>query len=583
MKRRRVSVSRRELAAHDRLRELCGRGARARGRAAIATSSASDDRRATPDAVALVRPECRRGGASTGRRHGAAAYRGRCCSTRSGTLLELEPPAPRLRAELRERLGMDVGARGGAAGDAGRDRLLPRAPARGVATRPALAALRRRCAEVLRAALGARRRRATRLTRGAAGGDPLRRRSPTPCRALRALRGAGRAARRGLELGRLAARAARADRARRRCSTARCPPPSSGAAKPDPAIFVRALALAGGRARRAPGTSATLRGRRRGRARRRAARRAGRPRRRRGRARRARPCRVAGRAALALRRVPSVQPDVEPSAPPGLPPCRLTRAARARAGRPSAGPRRRPAAGWPAWAPFAAIARIAGRRRGRRRRDRAVDRARRRRHRRRRPPPGVRSARTSCRTSLLIGAAIVFARAAIRRGRDAAQFGLRPRALWRALGWTLLTCGRLLRCSRGCGLASSTITEQTSCPSDLGVDGLGGRLVAVGVLVCVRRADRGGAVLPRLPASARCGARCGMLAGGARHGRRVRRHPRAAAPPIEFLGAARVFGFLLCLLYRRPARCCPCIVLHALNNALAFGVSQDWGWRRRCR
>ena len=60
-----------------------------------------------------------------------------------GTLVHFEPPAPLLRAALRERLGIEVpdGGRGG--GDQGRDRVLPRPPARGprrgLAGRPAAA------------------------------------------------------------------------------------------------------------------------------------------------------------------------------------------------------------------------------------------------------------------------------------------------------------------------------------------------------------------------------------------------------------------------------------------------------------
>jgi membrane protease YdiL (CAAX protease family) len=37
-----------------------------------------------------------------------------------------------------------------------------------------------------------------------------------------------------------------------------------------------------------------------------------------------------------------------------------------------------------------------------------------------------------------------------------------------------------------------------------------------------------------------------------------------------------VFGALLCVLYHRTGSLLPCIVLHALNNALALGVSQSW-------
>ena len=46
---------------------------------------------------------------------------------------------------------------------------------------------------------------------------------------------------------------------------------------------------------------------------------------------------------------------------------------------------------------------------------------------------------------------------------------------------------------------------------------------------------------------------------------------------IEFIVPLMVFGFFLCLLYVWTDSLLPCIVLHALNNALALGVSQDWG------
>ena len=46
---------------------------------------------------------------------------------------------------------------------------------------------------------------------------------------------------------------------------------------------------------------------------------------------------------------------------------------------------------------------------------------------------------------------------------------------------------------------------------------------------------------------------------------------------VEFIVPLMVFGFFLCLLYVWTDSLLPCIVLHALNNALALGVTQDWG------
>jgi putative hydrolase of the HAD superfamily len=70
-----------------------------------------------------------------------------------GTLLRFAPPAPRLRAELRSRLGADVGER--AARDAIRAEIAYyRAHLHEGRDAASLAALRRRCAEAMRPALG---------------------------------------------------------------------------------------------------------------------------------------------------------------------------------------------------------------------------------------------------------------------------------------------------------------------------------------------------------------------------------------------------------------------------------------------
>ena len=94
-----------------------------------------------------------------------------------------------------------------------------------------------------------RRARARAAARRAAGVAALRRRSrtcPTRCGAAR-----GRpSARRRLQLGRLAARHAARDRPATRSSTARSARPRRARASRTPAIFERALALAGGRGRR---------------------------------------------------------------------------------------------------------------------------------------------------------------------------------------------------------------------------------------------------------------------------------------------------------------------------------------------
>jgi membrane protease YdiL (CAAX protease family) len=38
-------------------------------------------------------------------------------------------------------------------------------------------------------------------------------------------------------------------------------------------------------------------------------------------------------------------------------------------------------------------------------------------------------------------------------------------------------------------------------------------------------------------------------------------------------------GFALCLLYRYTGSLYPCIAAHSLNNSLAFGDLEGWGWQ----
>ena len=40
-----------------------------------------------------------------------------------------------------------------------------------------------------------------------------------------------------------------------------------------------------------------------------------------------------------------------------------------------------------------------------------------------------------------------------------------------------------------------------------------------------------------------------------------------------------VFGAGLALLRERTGSLLPCIVVHAINNSIAFGVMQDWTWQ----
>ena len=189
------------------------------------------------------------------------------------------------------------------------------------------------------------------------------------------------------------------------------------------------------------------------------------------------------------------------------------------------------------------------------------------------PPPGVTIGGTYVQDLALIGSAVLLARL-LDAPATPGKFGLRLPRLWPAVGWTLLAWAGFFAFS-AIWAQLLDITESDDLPQELGVDGSTAALVAVAVLVCVlapiaeelffrgfcftalRR------TLGMLPAAVLTGAIFGAI--------------HLGGTDIEFIVPLMVFGFFLCLLYVWTASLVPCIVLHALNNALALGVSEDWG------
>jgi membrane protease YdiL (CAAX protease family) len=188
-------------------------------------------------------------------------------------------------------------------------------------------------------------------------------------------------------------------------------------------------------------------------------------------------------------------------------------------------------------------------------------------------PPGVTIGGTYVQDLALIGSALLLARL-LDPPAAPGQFGLRLTALRPAVGWTLLSWFAFFAFASVWSVALG-ITEQDDLPEELGVDGSTAALVAVSILVCVlapiaeelffrgfcftalRRA------LGMLPGAALTGIIFGAI--------------HLGGTDIEFIVPLMVFGFVLCLLYVKTGSLLPCIVLHALNNSLALGVSQDWG------
>jgi uncharacterized protein len=188
-------------------------------------------------------------------------------------------------------------------------------------------------------------------------------------------------------------------------------------------------------------------------------------------------------------------------------------------------------------------------------------------------PPGLLLGATLVQDIAFVAAAIVFAK--MTGPVWAAQFGLRPTQFWKAAGLIVAT---YLAFVLFAGLWTSIVGDPGDEPllDDLGVDESTLLLVLGALTVCVGaplveefffrgfffRALRnwigvaGGAIAT------------GIVFGGI----------HASSSPVEHLVPLAVLGALFCLLYQATGSLYPCIVLHAINNSIAFGVAKEWGW-----
>lgn len=187
------------------------------------------------------------------------------------------------------------------------------------------------------------------------------------------------------------------------------------------------------------------------------------------------------------------------------------------------------------------------------------------------PPPGVNIVATFFQDGAFIAAALLFASRAGRVLPE--QFGLRRVRFRTALKWTALVYLGYWAIAFVWSLIV-TLPEQDQLPTSLGVDESTAALIAVCVLVTVAAPIAEeflfrGYVFGALrnwrgpwPAALLTGIVFGAI------------HAGSAEP--EFLVPLAVLGVMLCILRWRSGSLLPCIALHALNNALAFGVSQSW-------
>ena len=259
------------------------------------------------------------------------------------------------------------------------------------------------------------------------------------------------------------------------------------------------------------------------------------------------------------------EPLLRPELPDGLPPERIPPLPAPPSGRDGL-----PA--WPPWAPFAAmlvtlgiailgatiatvVAQLAGY---------EVDAG--------DPPPGVTITGTFFQDGGLILSAWLMAR--LTAGHPTAeQFGLRRVAPLKGLGWLVATWVVFIAFS-GIWAAALGVDENDDLPQELGADDSSTALFFVAVLVCVAAP-----IAEELFFRGFCftalrrwiGVAGGAIATGVIFGA-----IHAGSADAVFLVPLGVFGALLCVLYHRTGSLLPSIVLHALNNSLALGVSQSW-------
>jgi uncharacterized protein len=256
------------------------------------------------------------------------------------------------------------------------------------------------------------------------------------------------------------------------------------------------------------------------------------------------------------------EPLLRPELPDGLPPERVPPLPSPRDDLPA----------WPAWAPFAAmlitlgiailgvtiatvVAQLAGY---------EVDAG--------DPPPGVTITGTFFQDGALILSAWLIAR--LTAGQPTPiQFGLRRVKPATAVRWLFVTWVTFIAFS-AVWAAALGIEENDDLPQELGADDSSTALFFVAVLVCVAAP-----IAEELFFRGFCftalrrwiGVAGGAIATGVIFGA-----IHAGSAELVFLVPLGVFGTLLCLLYHRTGSLLPCMVLHALNNALALGVSQSW-------
>lgn len=188
-------------------------------------------------------------------------------------------------------------------------------------------------------------------------------------------------------------------------------------------------------------------------------------------------------------------------------------------------------------------------------------------------PPGVLLGGTLIQNIAFIAAAIVFAR--MTGPVWGTQFGLRRTSFWWSVLWIFVLYAGFAVFT---AMWSAIVTiEEDDILDQFGADESALLLVLTGLMVCVAaplieefffrgffftalRNWRG-----VWPAAIITGVVFGAI--------------HVGSSPVGALVPLMVFGIGLCLLYAKTGSLYPCIAVHAINNAVAFSVMNDWTWQ----
>jgi membrane protease YdiL (CAAX protease family) len=189
------------------------------------------------------------------------------------------------------------------------------------------------------------------------------------------------------------------------------------------------------------------------------------------------------------------------------------------------------------------------------------------------PPGAVLVIETVIQDLVFVGTAVVLAGIGARKVASW-QFGLRPTPLRRAAGLILLAMVAFLVFIAF--WSQFVHSEKDQVLEKLGAKEGAALLVASAALTCVvapiceELLFRGFifTALRNLRGPWLATLLTGLLFGAV----------HSASAPAEDLLPLAALGSLLCLLYRATGSIYPCIVVHAVNNAVAFGEIEKWGW-----